>query len=174
MEYSLQGDLLRHITAMTLHSVGLFGTVTSLAWMEGPKLLLGMQTGNRLAVINTAPDELVSSVPLLLTQRSGAIGVTVAEPVVDGLEADLLEPPGEDFEQEVVRAFNSFVLESLVTLRMDRHPHLLPHTLGSLAFDRASGRVLYSTSATSGYAVGWTYVDGLGKALSAWPSYSKI
>eukprot|EP00873_Tetraselmis_striata_P005671 jgi/Tetstr1/425935/TSEL_016287.t1 len=165
MEYSLQGDLLRHITAMTLHSVGLFGTVTSLAWMEGPKLLLGMQTGNRLAVINTAPDELVSSVPLLLTQRSGAIGVKVAEPVVDGLEADLLEPPGEDFEQEVVRAFNSFVLESVVTLRMDRHPHLMPHTLGSLAFDRASGRVLYSTSATSGYAVGWTYVDGLDGGL---------
>jgi len=117
-EYSMRGQLLREIPEGDLAALGVVG-VTSVAWMSRNKLLLGMQQGNQIAVLNTAPASAKARIPDLYREAEG-----IPQEVP-------LEPPGQDAEADFLRIINESEVEDSFTVSSDVIP---PDSLGAITY----------------------------------------
>lgn len=130
-----------------LAAAGLPG-VTSVAWMRGSRLVVGMREGNLLAVVDTAPREARDQVRAVYMQEEGFTD-----------EFDV-EPPGEAVEDEILRKINLIKVESV----SEMGPGLLPPaSLGALAYDPVGEAVLFTTVREAGTAIYRGGMDGSGE-----------
>jgi len=138
-EYSLDGRHLRTLPQQELGRAGVWG-VTSVAWMKGNSVLLGMTFGNRIAVVDTAPDP-------------------PAEPTDFD---DYREPPGEDYDEDLVRERNLVSVERIV----DVPPGTIPqNSLEAVSYTAGRDAILFSSSAGPSAGVFEVTMDGEGRQV---------
>lgn len=122
VEYDITGKLLREVVLSRMQSYGLAG-VTSMAWVKKHHLLLGMRKGNRIALVDVAPDP----------------------PTDNRADFDYYdyEPPGPEEEEDLIRERNLLEVVSVMTVA----PKLLPSdSLGAISYNTLDNTVVFSSS----------------------------
>eukprot|EP00192_Tetraselmis_astigmatica_P000456 CAMPEP_0117674372 /NCGR_PEP_ID=MMETSP0804-20121206/14999_1 /TAXON_ID=1074897 /ORGANISM="Tetraselmis astigmatica, Strain CCMP880" /LENGTH=1150 /DNA_ID=CAMNT_0005483229 /DNA_START=231 /DNA_END=3683 /DNA_ORIENTATION=- len=128
-EYDIRGNLLRTQTKEMLEKQGLSG-LTSLAWMKNSKILVGMAIGNKVAVVDTAPEAAKAMVPEIFMKESG---LTVE---------DSMEPAGPEEEAAILRQINMIAVEFVAELGSG----ILPaDSLGAIAYEPTSEAIFFTT-----------------------------
>ena len=134
-EYNLQGDLLRQVDKDVLQGLGISG-VTSMAWVRKNQLLLGMRMGNKIAHINTAPEDVMDNLP-----------ATIRALEYDGSslsDTDYSEPPGEEVEEDTIRTINKVALKNMYT--MDSFVFgISPNKLGAIFYNHFAKNIYFTT-----------------------------
>ena len=144
----MRGQLLREISAAQLAALGVDG-VTSMAWISRNKLLVGMQEGNRIAVLNTAP---ASAKSRIADVYRDALNVA---PGVD------IEPPGEDAEADILRTINDVEVDGSFAVGMQEG--IAPDSLGAVAYDEEAERILFSVKGGNATVMAIDMQGGTGK-----------
>ena len=137
-EYSsTTGKILREMSSGYLASLGVASPVTTMSWVTTNQLLLGMKTGNRVVLLNTAPQSARDEALDLYRQRQG---IPPGSP--------LPEPPGQATEDDLIREVNKAEVEG--TLTIAGSSLVSPNSLGSISYDSVQGSVLFTTTRTDG------------------------
>jgi hypothetical protein len=147
-EYGLRGQLLREVTRDTLAGLGITG-VTSLTWVRKSQLLLGMRTGNRIAHINTAPQDVMDNLAATFRAIEGDFSPE---------DADSGEPAGEEAEEDIIRAINKVDLMEMYSVE----PVVFgipSDSLGAIFYNHFAKNILF-TSGNGGTAVGAMDMQG--------------
>jgi len=135
-EYSMSsGRILRELSTSYLSSLGIDSPITSMSWITKNKLLLGMQEGNRLAVLHTAPPSAQAQVLERYRQQQG---------LPPG--ASIETPPGPDTENSIVRDINQAEVIDMMAIEFSSNIPVGPNSLTSVAYDSEMDSALFTTT----------------------------